>query len=161
MKVYVISEAATGLVKIGVSEVPYRRFGYIQSARSEQLKLCFEFDAESRERAFQIENAAHKMLAAFRETGEWFRASVDDATAAIKLASIKSPTEKRQKSECRKTTQVGLRLSEDEMLMLNWATNVYGSQRAAIVAGLKLLEDPDTIPKELLIALVRERLGDE
>lgn len=40
MKVYVISEAATGLVKIGVSEVPHRRFGYMEMMTNCLTRRC-------------------------------------------------------------------------------------------------------------------------
>lgn len=84
MKVYLIEDPANGLVKIGVSDTPHRRFGYLQSAQQERLYLRHEHDAGSRAEAFRIERAAHAALASRRVKGEWFAISLDDAMAALK-----------------------------------------------------------------------------
>jgi hypothetical protein len=55
VKVYLIEEPATALVKVGVSDMPFRRVAFLQTERAHQIFLRHEHDAGGREEAYRIE----------------------------------------------------------------------------------------------------------
>jgi hypothetical protein len=62
-------------------------------------------------------------------------------------------------TEARKT--MSLRLSADEMTLLNKLAKKHGDKTAAIVAGLKVLDGAKEPTNTQLLALLKARLGRE
>lgn len=160
MRVYVIDSPSEGRVKIGVSQTPYRRLAMLQVERKDQIFLRHETEDLERSEAFRIEKDAHTLLAEHRKDGEWFCCSFDDAIAAIATVTQTPLVRQRPKSKAitKNTRLVSIRLDDEGLAMLAEAAELMGSQRAAIVAGLKLLDKPDEIPVELALAVLNQRL---
>lgn len=91
MNVYVI-EADNGHVKIGISRNPQNRLAQLQTATSLQLSLAH---VEQTERASELEQATHTVLASKRLIGEWFNASVAEAVRTIKDCLATLPPRQR------------------------------------------------------------------
>jgi hypothetical protein len=158
MKVYLMEDPAAGLVKVGVSDVPFRRMAFLQTQRKEQIFLRHEHDAGGRTEAYRIERDAHILLADSREEGEWFRCSLDAARRALDAAIIEPIDRQRQAGT---KIPVSIRLTEEELALLNKQAAIYGGQARAIVAGLCQLSEPTEITREVLLAALRERLEDD
>ena len=78
--VYVI-EGDHGAVKVGISSDPAARRATLQTGAPHRLFLTFSTWAG--ERAFDVEQEAHAILAAHRMPGEWFFVSKEIAIAAV------------------------------------------------------------------------------
>lgn len=156
MKVYLIEAPVSGQIKIGISDVPFRRVAFLQTEWREQLFLRHEHDAGSSSEARRIERCAHIILSDRRVKGEWFNVSLDEAMGALAEA-IDTPAPKQRKESHAKKL-IAVRLSAEALDTLNRLAPSYGSQANVIVAGLKLLANPDEIPKESVMAALRSRL---
>ena len=75
---YVI--AAPDAVKVGWAFAPARRLRELQTGHPHDLRLAYSAPARHPGAA---EKCAHKLLAAHRLRGEWFRASIGAATRAV------------------------------------------------------------------------------
>jgi hypothetical protein len=88
--VYVI-KGEHGLRKIGISANPNARLAQLRTASPFPLDL--EFVALVENSAFEIEQAAHAMLAHHRQAGEWFACDSDHAVAAVSAAAHRLNTQ--------------------------------------------------------------------
>lgn len=59
----------------------------------------------------------------------------------------------------RGATPVGLRLVPDEIELLDAAAALHGGRKAAILAGLRALEQRNQPTNKELLAMLKERLG--
>lgn len=126
MKVYAIAQANTGLVKVGVSRDPLRRLSGIRTSSPHELRLEHAVEVDD---AYAVERVAHSMLAEWRVAGEWFNVSIEQARAAINLASedvhgIKAPVasldaQPRPKRSREFTRTFTMRASPEFMAMLS------------------------------------------
>lgn len=88
---YLIKEAQTGPVKIGVANHPTRRMGSLQGGNSRHLNLQAVFAGE-RSECFWVEKA---VLSAFRSSiirGEWIAESVSAVVAVVQQYAEKEAT---------------------------------------------------------------------
>lgn len=83
--VYVI-EGEHGRVKIGISTNPSARLATLQTGSP--FALRFVFIGATPGNGFDIEQAAHSMLARFRVSGEWFLTTPAVAVAAVQSAAF-------------------------------------------------------------------------
>ena len=70
-RVYVISNQAIGLVKIGVSKNPEQRMKTLQCNCG--MKLFVWHQTIEMDCAYELESRLHKHFAPYRTYGEWFR----------------------------------------------------------------------------------------
>jgi|SRR3990172_2221340 len=89
--VYVIQSDA-GPVKIGVSRQPTARLKTVMQYQPFDAKVVHSI-CDEEICAFAIERAAHALLSAYRQRGEWFNVSPEQAIEAIAQAieQIKNP----------------------------------------------------------------------
>lgn len=87
--VYVVSSGKGQ--KIGISARPNDRFKSLKSSVPVSMALLATWEVADRERAVQIERAAHDMLSQFRLKGEWFAVTESDALSAVRFA-VKAAT---------------------------------------------------------------------
>ncbi len=78
-------QSEIGLVKIGIAKHPTRRQTALRRASGLKIDIARTFETD---KAFAVERATHTLLRSKRKAGEWFDASVKDATAAIKKAAV-------------------------------------------------------------------------
>lgn len=83
--IYVI-RADDGRTKVGISTNPRRRLRSLQSGNAAKLSLGYQRPI-SRELAIRIERRAHWLMQAVHVHGEWFLASVEEATEAVNSAA--------------------------------------------------------------------------
>lgn len=81
---YVIGDGAA--LKVGHSEKPFSRLSYMQASHSAPLSLLYVHPVFWPTRMF-AEKYAHALLWTKRVRGEWFDVTIDQAIAAIRLAS--------------------------------------------------------------------------
>ncbi len=86
--VYVIT-AGDEAVKVGVARATWRRLKELQTGHYKKLSIAHQIGFFALEEAYAIEHLAHKLLAAARLEGEWFRVSPEEAKAAIERAISK------------------------------------------------------------------------
>lgn len=84
--IYVI-ENQHGHVKIGISSNPSARLANLQTGSPVPISIAFKIFAG--DRAFDIEQEAHIILASRRLEGEWFAASKDAAIASVYAAAAR------------------------------------------------------------------------
>jgi hypothetical protein len=72
-------------VKIGISSNPSARIAQLRTAST--MPLAFSYIGALNCSGFAIESAAHRTLARYRITGEWFNCTPEIAIAAISVAS--------------------------------------------------------------------------
>jgi hypothetical protein len=84
--IYVI-RADNGLLKIGISSNPNARLAQLQT--SSPFKLSIAYVAALRCDGRTVEAAAHRTLASYRQSGEWFDCPADMAVAAIGAAAYR------------------------------------------------------------------------
>lgn len=98
--IYVI-RSEHGSVKIGMATNANWRLHTLRAGSPGRLSLAFEGESEAAA-VPAIEARAHALLAASRETGEWFAVSVDKAVQAVMTAAqqlgfeIHRPTPERR-----------------------------------------------------------------
>lgn len=91
MFVYLIHQADSDYVKIGIADDPPHRLRYLQTGNPQKLFIACLIACESRDVAIQVEHALHIVFADFRVTGEWFRLPTQKAIGRIDaILSIKS-----------------------------------------------------------------------
>jgi hypothetical protein len=83
---------------------------------------------------------------------------LDAARRALDAAIIEPIDRQRQAGT---KIPVSIRLTEEELALLNKQAAIYGGQARAIVAGLCQLSEPTEITREVLLAALRERLEDD
>ena len=83
-RVYVLGGAAMGPVKIGRSLAPGWRHRAVQLCCPDEIHLLFEVACDTRQAHIDLERAAHKRLAAYRERGEWFGVGPFEARAVLR-----------------------------------------------------------------------------
>jgi hypothetical protein len=76
-----------GLIKIGISSNPNARLAQLSTASAIPLKLAYV--GALRGSGYAIEAEAHRTLAAYRRSGEWFNCPTDMAVAAIGAAAYR------------------------------------------------------------------------
>lgn len=88
--VYIIEQCGgdDSYVKIGVAIDPEQRVKELQVGNPLPLRLAQEFGPWRREIAMQAEYRAHKKLAEKQACGEWFRCSLQEASAVVRRASV-------------------------------------------------------------------------
>jgi addiction module HigA family antidote len=91
MKLYVI-RATAKLQKVGISKHPAVRLAQLSTGCPYALELSHEADC-SELSALIAERIAHRILARYRQRGEWFACTVDQATAAVDQAIIEAQAE--------------------------------------------------------------------
>ena len=83
--VYII-QAESGPLKVGIADSPTKRFGQIQASCWEDLEIVKVWWTPGYFVSQRVESAAHTLLAEYRIRGEWFNASVDQASEAVEAA---------------------------------------------------------------------------
>lgn len=164
MKVYVIRNADTPLVKIGISKEPFRRLAMLQVETKDRLILEKEFDAED---ARKVERTAHALLQDARAHGEWFRVTVEEAIEAVEVAIplAAEPEAIKEPRKPREGDSISLRLTPEDHDILERLAFVYGGKTQAVRIALRELErgnaDLDAISTDRFIAALEARLVDE
>lgn len=72
-----------GLIKIGISDHPIKRFATVRNLSSDELTLVLLAECETKKIARTIKMKAHMMLEANCDHADWFRASRKEVTEAI------------------------------------------------------------------------------
>jgi predicted GIY-YIG superfamily endonuclease len=86
--VYIIHAHGSGRVKIGISANAERRLAGLQTGSGSALRLGRLFRVGGVDDARKIERAAHRHLAKWRTSGEWFRLRLNHtATTLMGLAA--------------------------------------------------------------------------
>jgi hypothetical protein len=84
--IYVI-QADDGLIKVGISSNPSARLAQLQTSTPSRLSLAYI--GALRCNGYAVEAEAHRRLADYRRSGEWFNCPVDIAVAAIGAAAYR------------------------------------------------------------------------
>lgn len=84
--VYVIAEAGTQFLKIGVARNPNTRILELQTGNPRKLSLEFYQAVPTKRRAQQVEYRAHGSLMKWRAVGEWFECPIIEAVYAVQAA---------------------------------------------------------------------------
>lgn len=81
--IYVIGGEATPFVKIGIARDPLGRIRQLQTGSPQTLALLRRWGPMPRKVAVRLEGDAHFILGDFREQGEWFRVTAEEAAHAV------------------------------------------------------------------------------
>lgn len=84
--IYVIAEAGSGFIKVGVAQNPRARLSTLQTGNPRKLSLEFVHECQSRLAAEQVEYRAHGTMLRWRKEGEWFDVPLDHAIQEVKWA---------------------------------------------------------------------------
>ncbi len=84
---YVITAELWGPLKIGYSVDVAARLSTLQTSHWERLMVVTAFRCRHTDAASAIERAVHARLKDSRLNGEWFRATIGEACAAIELCA--------------------------------------------------------------------------
>ena len=82
-RIYVIRRGSSDLHKIGLSSDPIRRLGSLQATDSVPLSLVLHFEID---RPGIVERELHKHFRAWRDHGEWFHLTAEQAESVPKIA---------------------------------------------------------------------------
>jgi hypothetical protein len=82
--VYVV-QADNGTIKIGISTNPTARLAQLQ--RSAPAHLSLAYVGALRSTGYAVEAEAHRTLASYRQSGEWFSCPAEMAVAAVAVAA--------------------------------------------------------------------------
>lgn len=70
--VYVVRQAKTNYIKIGVSDDPEERIRYLQTSSPSLLSIHYVIDCQSSGDALKVERLLHERYKSKRLEGEWF-----------------------------------------------------------------------------------------
>lgn len=82
-QVYIIEQAETGYIKIGISEDVQKRLAALQTANPHKLTLRYILTCPTTQDAQTIEHMLHQRYSDWRKSGEWFDVDADEAISEI------------------------------------------------------------------------------
>lgn len=82
-QVYIIEQAETGYIKIGISEDVQKRLAALQTANPHKLTLRYILTCPTTQDAQTIERMLHQRYSDWRKSGEWFDVDAEEAISEI------------------------------------------------------------------------------
>lgn len=86
--VYIIHQATTNYIKIGIAENTSQRLKDLQTASPLPLHLKYSLPCKDRNSAIAIESYLHQRYEKQRMSGEWFDVAVDETIDFLKVAAF-------------------------------------------------------------------------